>query len=189
MAFLEMYEQYMDLSKDVPSIHFCVELRHFCFLFSSFYRCSESVSDRVLDVALCTVTCKHIIIVISFSLLLIIFIIDIISSITISKITAATILSTSIIVIIILSLLGMVLREVGSAVTEDQDRLLRVDQKFSSFTAWNLDKPPSADDKLMKALQWIEVAKAVSVQTAAFVITPLIMIYEIWDHRKWNLKF
>jgi hypothetical protein len=57
----------------------------------------------------------------------------------------------------------VVLREQGSAVTEDQDRMLRVDQKFTSFTAWNLDKPPSGDDKLVKALQWIHVAKAVSV--------------------------
>ena len=57
----------------------------------------------------------------------------------------------------------MVLREKGSAVTEDQDRLLRVDQRFTSFTSWNLDKPPSGDDRLNKALQWIDIAKAVSV--------------------------
>ncbi|KAK7104011.1 ribonuclease H2 subunit C-like [Littorina saxatilis] len=55
---------------------------------------------------------------------------------------------------------GLVIREQGSAITEDQDRSLRVDQRFSSFTAWNLDKPPSGDDKLMKALQWIDIAKA-----------------------------
>jgi len=35
-----------------------------------------------------------------------------------------------------------------------------VDQKFSTFNAWNLDKPHSADDKLAKALQWIHIAKA-----------------------------
>ncbi|XP_076463461.1 ribonuclease H2 subunit C-like [Babylonia areolata] len=55
---------------------------------------------------------------------------------------------------------GVVLREVGSAATEDQDRLLRADQRFTSFTAWNLDKPPSGDDQLSKALQWMDVAKA-----------------------------
>ncbi|KAL8622935.1 hypothetical protein ACOMHN_027056 [Nucella lapillus] len=55
---------------------------------------------------------------------------------------------------------GVVLREVGSAATEDQDRLLRADQRFTSFTAWNLDKPHSGDDRLSKALQWIDVAKA-----------------------------
>lgn len=61
-----------------------------------------------------------------------------------------------------LLVIGVVLREQGSAVTEDQDRLLRVDQRFTSFTSWNLDKPPSADDKLNKAMQWIDIAKAVS---------------------------
>ena len=58
---------------------------------------------------------------------------------------------------------GVVLREQGSAVTEDQERLLRVDRRFTSFTSWNLDKPPSADDKLSKAMLWIDIAKAVSV--------------------------
>ncbi|KAK7504898.1 hypothetical protein BaRGS_00003926 [Batillaria attramentaria] len=55
---------------------------------------------------------------------------------------------------------GLVLREQGMAATEDQDRVLRVDRQFSSFTAWNLDKPPSADDKINKTLQWLALAKA-----------------------------
>lgn len=69
-----------------------------------------------------------------------------------------------------LLVIGVVLREQGSAVTEDQDRLLRVDQRFTSFTSWNLDKPPSADDKLNKAMQWIDIAKAVSMPNATIFV-------------------
>lgn len=58
---------------------------------------------------------------------------------------------------------GVILRERGSAVTEDQARELQVDRKFSTFIAWNLDKPCSDDDKLHKALQWINIAKAVRI--------------------------
>lgn len=33
--------------------------------------------------------------------------------------------------------------------------------KFSEFTYWNLDCTPSSDDKIVQAIQWIEISKAV----------------------------
>ena len=57
---------------------------------------------------------------------------------------------------------GVILREQGRAVTEEEDRHLKVDQTFKSFTHWNLDKPNSGDDKINKAMQWINIAQIVS---------------------------
>ncbi|XP_041353046.1 ribonuclease H2 subunit C-like isoform X1 [Gigantopelta aegis] len=54
---------------------------------------------------------------------------------------------------------GIILKENHRQVTEDDDRHLIATHKFEKFTYWNLDKVPSADDRLVKALHWINIAK------------------------------
>lgn len=58
---------------------------------------------------------------------------------------------------------GVVLKEKGEAVIEEEVRQLHVQHRFLKFTAWNLDKIPNADDRLNKALRWISIARAVSI--------------------------
>ena len=43
-----------------------------------------------------------------------------------------------------------------------QGRTLRPTGMFSQFVLWGLQEPPSADNRLLKALQWTAVAPAVS---------------------------
>ena len=44
---------------------------------------------------------------------------------------------------------------------EDEERELSATQSFRSLNYWNLDREPAADDKLHKAMAWIDVAKTV----------------------------
>ena len=39
---------------------------------------------------------------------------------------------------------------------------MKATQKFSQFTFWNLETPPSNNDAIVKAMQWINIASAVS---------------------------
>lgn len=55
---------------------------------------------------------------------------------------------------------GFVMKEEKRPFTEEEDRILRATHKFSQFTYWNLETPPSNNDNLVKALQWINVASA-----------------------------
>ena len=43
-----------------------------------------------------------------------------------------------------------------------QDRVMKATHKFSQFTYWNLETPPSNNDAIIKAMQWINIAAAVS---------------------------
>ena len=43
-----------------------------------------------------------------------------------------------------------------------QDRVMKATHKFSQFTYWNLETPPSNNDAIVKAMQWINIAAAVS---------------------------
>lgn len=56
---------------------------------------------------------------------------------------------------------GYVLKEERKAITEDEDRVFKVSEKFSRFTYWNLEDKPTANDKIIKALQWIDVSSAI----------------------------
>lgn len=40
---------------------------------------------------------------------------------------------------------------------------MKATHKFSQFTYWNLETPPSNNDAVVKAMQWINIASAVSV--------------------------
>lgn len=49
-----------------------------------------------------------------------------------------------------------------------QDRSFKVSNKFSRFTYWNLENVPSLNDKLKKAMQWINVSSAVSLSVRLY---------------------
>ena len=51
---------------------------------------------------------------------------------------------------------GVILRE--NKHFDSDDKELKITGTFNEFVAWNWDKEPSRDDKLVKALQWINVA-------------------------------
>ncbi|RUS68498.1 hypothetical protein EGW08_023740 [Elysia chlorotica] len=53
---------------------------------------------------------------------------------------------------------GVMLTEPHKRATEEEDRVLLASQKFDSFTYWNLDKEPSSDDQIQRALQWIDLS-------------------------------
>lgn len=56
---------------------------------------------------------------------------------------------------------GLVLQEPNRPFTEDQDRHLKISSKFDSFTYWNLQTPPSDQDKLVRALQWAKLSSVI----------------------------
>ena len=61
---------------------------------------------------------------------------------------------------------GVVLRELPADVLlnndgSDCERNLAVTHKFKDFTYWNLDLTPSANDKIMQMMKWIDIAKVI----------------------------
>ena len=58
---------------------------------------------------------------------------------------------------------GITVSEHKKPDTETEKRNLYVTGKFSTFTYWNYDKVPSDSDAITKALEWIDIAKAVSI--------------------------
>jgi len=65
----------------------------------------------------------------------------------------------------LLLFIGVVLTELPAKMPlnndSDCERNLAVTHKFRDFTYWNLDLPPSANDKIMQVMKWIDIAKAV----------------------------
>ena len=47
---------------------------------------------------------------------------------------------------------------------------MKATHKFSQFTYWNLETPPSNNDAVVKAMQWINIASAVSVTVVGLCI-------------------
>ena len=43
---------------------------------------------------------------------------------------------------------------------------MKAHHQFSQFTYWNLETPPSKNDAIIKAMQWIDIASAVSTQVS-----------------------
>lgn len=43
-----------------------------------------------------------------------------------------------------------------------QDRTVRVSSVFDKLTYWNLETPPNSDDTVVMAMDWPELAEAVS---------------------------
>lgn len=48
-----------------------------------------------------------------------------------------------------------------------QDRIFKASKKFSNLTYWNLEDKPTVNDKIIKALQWIDISSAVSQMSPA----------------------
>ncbi|XP_063801160.1 ribonuclease H2 subunit C [Pseudophryne corroboree] len=57
--------------------------------------------------------------------------------------------------------MGVVLREDNKPCSEEEDRTLTVRSTFQSFTQWNLETIPSADDVLVMSLAWPKIASMV----------------------------
>ncbi|XP_064622765.1 ribonuclease H2 subunit C-like [Lineus longissimus] len=56
---------------------------------------------------------------------------------------------------------GIMTHEPRRPFVEDEERTFKISHQFNEFMYWNLDIPPNADDKLRKAMAWIDVAKAI----------------------------
>lgn len=46
--------------------------------------------------------------------------------------------------------------------SDDQERTLFVTKTFNEITYWNWDKTPTQNDVFLSAMDWIDIAKAVS---------------------------
>lgn len=55
---------------------------------------------------------------------------------------------------------GIILHESIRPATEKDERKFYKVGQFSNITFWNWDKPPSRNDPITQALQWIDVAEA-----------------------------
>lgn len=49
-----------------------------------------------------------------------------------------------------------------------QDRTVKVSSVFDKLTYWNLETPPTSDDTIVTAMDWPELAEAVSVLVSPF---------------------
>lgn len=57
---------------------------------------------------------------------------------------------------------GVVLHESVKPETEKCERKFYVTYKFSKIHYWNWDKAPSDNDSIVQALQWMDIAEAVT---------------------------
>ncbi|XP_078392539.1 ribonuclease H2 subunit C [Cetorhinus maximus] len=60
-----------------------------------------------------------------------------------------------------LGYVGLVLKEDHEPCLEEEDRRVRVKSAFSSVTYWNLETPPTADDSVVMAMSWTQLAEAI----------------------------
>jgi Ribonuclease H2 non-catalytic subunit (Ylr154p-like). len=58
---------------------------------------------------------------------------------------------------------GIVAQETMKPMKEGAERNIHVMHTFTSFMYWNWDKPPSLNDALLSALDWIDVSEAVII--------------------------
>ena len=54
---------------------------------------------------------------------------------------------------------------------------MKATHKFSQFTYWNLETSPSNNDAIAKAMQWINIASAVSNKFIPCLLFLMIHIY------------
>lgn len=59
---------------------------------------------------------------------------------------------------------GLVLHESVKPSTDKEDRKFYVVHNFDSMVYWNWDKTPSKNDAIDQALDWIDIAEAVSMR-------------------------
>ncbi|KFM59927.1 Ribonuclease H2 subunit C, partial [Stegodyphus mimosarum] len=63
---------------------------------------------------------------------------------------------------------GVVLEENPKFSSSEDKREFKIKGTFEKFTAWNWDKIPSHNDKLIKALQWIDIASALHTSVSQY---------------------
>ena len=56
---------------------------------------------------------------------------------------------------------GVVLKESHKVYDEEEERKFKVLHTFSNYMHWNLDLPPTDNDKIVSALQWLDIATVV----------------------------
>lgn len=64
---------------------------------------------------------------------------------------------------------GLTFFEYKKPHNDDEERNIYSTGKFDKFTYWNYDKIPSANDSLISALNWIDIAEAVSCNVVTTV--------------------
>ncbi|MCI4379891.1 hypothetical protein PGIGA_G00233720 [Pangasianodon gigas] len=56
---------------------------------------------------------------------------------------------------------GLVLKEVQRPASDQEDRMVKVSSVFPNFTYWNLETPPTSDDRVMMAMAWPKLAETI----------------------------
>ena len=83
---------------------------------------------------------------------------------------------------------GLVVQETKQPLVENVDRTLHASHVFDKLTYWNWDKMPSANDPFISALDWIDIAEAVSDLTVTYLpplchglvyLSELIVLFQI----------
>lgn len=65
---------------------------------------------------------------------------------------------------------GIILHESIKPITEKQDRKFYVTNHFDNVTYWNWDKKTSKNDAIQQALDWVDIAEAVSWTLTNYLI-------------------
>nr|CAG4638842.1 EOG090X0IC1 [Cyclestheria hislopi] len=56
---------------------------------------------------------------------------------------------------------GLVIQEMKKPLSEDSQKHALVTKTFTSFKYWNWDFPPSKDDQIQQAMDWITLSKVI----------------------------
>ncbi|XP_061756181.1 ribonuclease H2 subunit C isoform X3 [Nerophis ophidion] len=56
---------------------------------------------------------------------------------------------------------GLVLKEINTTGSDQEDRTLKVTSVFDKLTYWNLETPPNSDDAVVMAMDWPDLAEAI----------------------------
>ncbi|KAG7329117.1 hypothetical protein KOW79_007291 [Hemibagrus wyckioides] len=56
---------------------------------------------------------------------------------------------------------GLVLKEVQKPSSDQEDRVVKVSSVFHNFTYWNLETPPTSDDRVVMAMAWPKLAEMI----------------------------
>ncbi|XP_060783534.1 ribonuclease H2 subunit C isoform X1 [Neoarius graeffei] len=61
---------------------------------------------------------------------------------------------------------GVVLKEVQRPSSDQEDGVVKVSSFFPNFTYWNLEIPPTSDDRVMMAMVWPKLAERMHAPVA-----------------------
>jgi len=72
---------------------------------------------------------------------------------------------------------GIVAQETMKPMTEGAERNIHIMHTFTSFTYWNWDKPPSLNDALLSALDWIDISEAVIIYCTLIILICVVIMF------------